>query len=787
MATPDLIARQFQREIEAKQEAERRLAERTNAAEERNYASSTVYGNAFIKQALNPIADEISDKMARITLGWTQQNAAAVAHLKTADPYVLALLTAKGCLDAVCHGTGLRGDRSRIPYIAVTTFIGRLVKDQLMLDEFAAACPEAFNRTVQHAHKGYSYKVAKYRKAMSRVNHESSVWTGRINHLVGAWLLDRLAAATGWVEVFPWFMGTIKGGGARTVNCVRLSAAFMAAKDVILDQAQRLAVCRWPMLCEPNDWADDRKGGYLTAELRRSDRLIRSKRPLPSLVLKGTPALQMLNTLQKVPYRINPFILAIANNCAEMKRTVGKFRAEDVTPPPPKPDWDTASDEEKVAYRKARTEIEDFNASLEQRNYRTTETLWVANKYAEDVFWIPWSFDFRGRVYPLVTSLSPQGTDVDKSLIYFAEEGPVDEWWLSFQVATTRGLDKASMDDRIEWVKNNHDLITVVATEPMSNLSLWAEAEEPWCFLAACREYWECVITKQKSTSGLPIGIDATCSGLQHLSALTYDRGAAKMVNVVPTEKPTDAYAIVAEAAKAYLPPKYHPLMTRKVTKRTVMTTPYGVTQDSARGYIREELPKTFEDGEPLELSKVVKAVFREAIPSVIPGPIKAMRFIQQAAVEAIKDGRDYLTWRTPSGFTVIQDDRQTEVIKVETRLLGTRIQSKIAKDTSSLSPSPNQAKKGSAPNLVHSLDASLLHLVFSQWDRPFTVIHDCVLGRSCDMRDLSREIRDKFVEIYRQPILKDWAEQIGVAFDDSIMVNTLDINDVQDSLYFFS
>lgn len=786
MATPDLIARQFQREIEAKQEAERRLRERTTAAEERKYASSTVYGTSFINQSLDAVAAEIQAKISKITNGWTTQNASAVAYIHKTDPYVLALIATKGVLDAVCHGTGLRGDHSRIPYITVTTFIGRLVKDQLMIDEFAEKCPEAFGRTRIHAHKGYTYKVAKYRAAMRRVEHESTLWTGRVNHLIGAWLLDRLATATGWVEVFPWFSGKINGGGARTVNCVRLSPAFMAAKEQLLDAAQRLAVCRWPMLCEPNDWSDAQKGGYLTAELRRSDRLIRSKRKHPSLVLDGTPALQMLNNLQKTAYRINPFVLDTANSCARMKKTVGKFRADEPTPPPPKPDWETASDEEKVTYRKARTEIEDRNSSLEQRNYRTTEALWVANKYADDVFWVPWSFDFRGRTYPLVTSLSPQGTDFEKSLLYFNEEGPVNEWWLAFQVATTYGLDKAKMEERIDWVNNNHDLITVVATEPMSNLSLWSEVGEPWCFLAACHEYWECVITKKKTTSGLPIGIDATCSGLQHLSALTYDRGAAEMVNVVPTAKPTDAYAIVAEKAKEYLPEKYHPLMNRKVTKRTVMTTPYGVTMDSARGYIREELPKELPDGSPVELSVVTKAVFKQAIPDVIPGPIQAMQFIQKSATEALKDGRDFLRWTTPSGFPVVQDDRQTEVIKVETRLLGTRIQSNIAKDDTSLKPKPSQAKKGSAPNLVHSLDAALLHLVFSDWDGPFTTIHDCVLGRSCDMDQMAHKIRDKFVEIYSKPILRDWADQIGVPFDESIMVNTLDINNVQDSLYFF-
>ena len=53
-------------------------------------------------------------------------------------------------------------------------------------------------------------------------------------------------------------------------------------------------------------------------------------------------------------------------------------------------------------------------------------------------------------------------------------------------------------------------------------------------------------------------------------------------------------------------------------------------------------------------------------------------------------------------------------------------------------------------------------------------------------MDEMAAAIRDKFVEIYSKPVLKDWAEQLGMEFDDSVMINTLDINDVQNSAYFF-
>ena len=65
--------------------------------------------------------------------------------------------------------------------------------------------------------------------------------------------------------------------------------------------------------------------------------------------------------------------------------------------------------------------------------------MWPASTPTRNQFWMPASFDYRGRVYFQNTALNPQGTDFDKALLYFAEEGPVNEYWLAFHVATTYG------------------------------------------------------------------------------------------------------------------------------------------------------------------------------------------------------------------------------------------------------------------------------------------------------------------------------------------------------------
>ena len=778
MATRQQLDRQFHREIEARQEAVNRLRERTRTAEDRCYASSTVYGSSFLNSGLEAITKEIATKLSHITRGWASDKAAAVMAIKDCDPTVLALITAKGILDVL-------GQRKleKPTYAAVTYHIGNLVFDQILLDQFCAKHKDLFEsaHSTIHAHKGYSYRVQRYRAAMRKHGIQASRWPTSVKVLVGGWLMDRLAAATGWITT-----RVVRSSAHKSQTLVVYQPEFLRMKEALMERAEAFAACLWPMLCEPNDWTQDSSGGYLTNELRRLTSLVRSSIPKKRcLLLRESRALAMLNRLQRVPYRINSRVLEIANFCMERRISVGKFRAEEPTPPPPKPEpWETAPDEEKLAYRRARTQIEDKNSALAQKNYRTAEAVFVANKYKQEVFWIPWSFDFRGRCYPIPTSLSPQGTDFDKSLIYFQEEGPVNEWWLAFQVATTYGLDKATMQDRIDWTRNNHDLIDLIASDPEGTVEEWSQAEEPWCFLAATLEYSQCVIHKTKRTSGLPVSVDATCSGLQHLSALALDRTAAEMVNVVPTDKPSDGYAIVAEKAKEILPQHLHPLMNRKLTKRTVMTTPYGVTENSARDYIRQELKGV--ELERGELQAIVKAVYRFAVREVFAGPCASMTFIQKTAGTKIREGSSTLEWFTPSGFHVIQEYRKNESQPVSTRLLGQRIQTWLNKEWEERQIDLNKAKTAASPNLIHSLDASLLHLVFADCEYPFTVIHDCVLGRSCDMDQMGKQIRDKFVEIYSQPVLQQWAESLGVEFDETVMQNTLNINDVQESSYFF-
>ena len=503
----------------------------------------------------------------------------------------------------------------------------------------------------------------------------------------------------------------------------------------------------------------------------------------------GVPSLEVpvrfLNAIQQVAFQINKPLLEVALRCQEARVSIGSFRNSDPLPLPHKPDpWETATEEEQVTYKRGRVLVEEENLLLAQRNYQTTETIHIAKMYQdEESFWFPWSFDFRGRVYPLANHLHPQGTDFARSLLVSAYSGPADREWLGFQVATTYGLGKETMLDRQLWVEAHQGLIEGVALDPIGTISTWQAADEPWQFLAACIEFHACFIAKARSWSNLLVGFDATCSGLQHLSALTRDRKAAELVNVAPTERPSDAYKTVAEAAKPHLPEEFHPLITRKLTKRVVMCLPYGLTQSSARDYLRQALPK----GHGIPLQDLVQAVYVKAIPEVLPGPMKARKWIQQAVDQAANDTGLPVAFTSPSGFPVVLDKRVFPTELVDTKLMGKRIRLTVADFDAEHAPlNTRKITIGSVPNLIHAFDAALLHQAFVDWERPIALVHDCISTLSCDVRWTMDHIRDTFATMYAEDQLSQWADQLGVPLDPEVMINTLNPAEIRQSNYLF-
>ena len=119
----------------------------------------------------------------------------------------------------------------------------------------------------------------------------------------------------------------------------------------------------------------------------------------------------------------------------------------------------------------------------------------------------------------------------------------------------------------------------------------------------------------------------------------------------------------------------------------------------------------------------------------------------------------------------------------IRLQLLGEcRLKIAVDKDKVDLS----RHKAATAPNLIHSLDASLLHLSVQRFDKPIALIHDSVLTRAVDMDELSAIIRETYMHLFAEhDYLTEFAQQIGAETKPPI-IGDLKPESVIDSTYFF-
>lgn len=100
----------------------------------------------------------------------------------------------------------------------------------------------------------------------------------------------------------------------------------------------------------------------------------------------------------------------------------------------------------------------------------------------------------------------------------------------------------------------------------------------------------------------LPVFLDATCSGLQHLAGLLRDFELGEKVNITPKEKPEDLYESLVEPINNLIN-KYgdenigysnlsNVKINRKIVKPPIMTTTYNVTVKGVADQIKNSLTK---------------------------------------------------------------------------------------------------------------------------------------------------------------------------------------------------
>ncbi len=778
MPTPAEIDEQIQLERDAIAQGLKRLHKNTYDLENKSYASATVYGAASIDTLLPLVVARIQDTTNRIKEGKTGAAFKEIQqYLADVEPLAAAALAIKLTFDKVFSYK----DKSN-QAVNVCDAIGLAIEQECQMRHYETHAPGllyTLKENYWHRSIGTQQKVVVIQTLMNRYDVKPWKPWGRANRIkLGGWLLDCIMQSSGW------FTKDMQREGRKTVHYVVPTPEFLEIKDAVMRDAELFSPLAWPMLIEPNDWTNEKCGGYILNEVMKGHDMVRRS---DRTRIQGERPIEFLNRIQKVAYRLNPFTVGVAEELDRLERAVGKFLPIIQHDLPPKPVDIATNKEARHSYNRQAADVYNLQAQEFKKSCRTRMTMEAVERFkGKDKFFIPWSFDYRGRAYPIPAFLTPQDTDFGKSLLRFAEEAKINkdaEKWLAFQVATTYGRDKDTIEDRLDWVKNNTHIISMVACDPIRHIHEWEAAAEPWQFLAACDEYYHCILIKDRTTTGGIVATDATCSGLQILAGLARDKSTASLVNVIPSTKPQDAYAVVANTAAPFCPNSIRNHMDRKVVKRVVMTVPYNAKPFSNRGYIKDALKEKGIEIDKDDLTKTVVAV-RNAMDEVVPGPMAVMSWIESEVANAIDRGKTKLTWTTPSGFVVNQKLMKKETVYIKLQLMGNCKLTVATQDSDKVDKQHH--KNATAPNLIHSLDASLLHFSALAFDAPIALIHDSVLCRATDMELLSFIVRKTYMHLFAEhDYLQDFATQIEAETDPPI-IGDLEPESVIESTYFF-
>lgn len=472
---------------------------------------------------------------------------------------------------------------------------------------------------------------------------------------------------------------------------------------------------------------------------------------------------------------------------------------------------------------------------LRSKNYEY-EIIMLKAQEMPETFYQEYTCDYRGRIYCTESFLQFQGTDIARGLFLFNEKKSYTEqgtYRLKIHIANCLNisigvdelpeyfttdyrtllqqegleeisLDKITLEDRVAYVDANYS--------KWSTTELTDNAESPVSFLAAVKEL-NYVLTSDERAGHLPIPVDGSNNGWQHLSAMSKDRRAADLVSCTNVPVQRDFYVAVAKEMRTKLPewfdkrniPMKH--IRKGIAKRGAMTRAYSA--GAAR--IAENM---FDDCHMLgyldkykitqaDCTKLSKSLI-SAVNTVCAGPLRVTKWLQQIADSEMNAGEKNLMWVTPSGFPVYYEMYQKEskkvwssiesigqiahVIKVDA-VIKRKLEDGTWEITDEKIPDRRSYASGIAPNVVHSFDAAHMAHVIANFPGCFGAVHDSFSTHASDVDTLLSTTKEKFIDLYST---ENWFEEFLPMIcrhpfnQPNPQLGDYDVNEVRDATYFF-
>jgi len=685
--------------------------------------------------------------------------------------------------------------------------IGRAIQEHLEYLKFKQEAPaylavveENLKTTRNKKHRG-----TVIHRARKKVGIPDVMWDAETNAHIGATFMELLITSTGMFEK--------RRTCSRAGNmCYAITPSEATRGFLERAHAQCSIDHPWylPCVIPPKPWTEAHGGGYYSNTGRMKLDLVRSRQLDVQTHVESHVSENIystINIIQETPWQVNRKVLEVAEVVWRTTNGFGIMPKAEAIELPETP-W-TSDDEFKRMKKEEPEKVKEWKTKASEAHFKrsraTSKALAVARTIARarrfvdyEAIYFPWSLDWRGRAYPITSFLNPQGEDLAKGMLQFADEVPLGVdgvWWLKVHGANCWAgdskIDKAPLPERVKWIEEHEAEIIDSGTDPLDGARFWTGAEDPWQFLAFCFEYTEWVKCGRNIAhpTRIPVSVDGSCNGLQHFAALGRDMTGGAEVNLTFGCTPADVYTKVAlrtqelivtdmdnhETFKevknadtgederisfADMARVWHEHVDRKLVKRNVMTIPYGVTNIGMREQLAEVLQKRIDKGDlrPMDRREMFRATvylalrIADAVCDVMPAVKEIMGWIRGCASLFNEAGMS-MTWTAPHGFPVLQKYIKSEMYALDTYWGKQRVRIGLSRDTTTLNG--HKQTGGSAPNFVHSMDACHLFTTVdrcvSLGIRHFAMVHDSYGVHAANAGILSRELRLAFDDMYAE------------------------------------
>lgn len=713
------------------------------------------------------------------------------------------------------RGLGNKADMTQRSFSTIAAGIGTLIEQEaqaMLAFDDKQAVHKFFTNTFSNTPRGVASKREVFLKMIADYGWEA--WGTEKRSKIGGVYLVAMQQA-GLIDVL------------NTSNGKKVHSVVTINKDIvdwIYDNIEHLSAffgSSMPMLEKPLTITKDNNSCFFTPEVRKSFvSFVRSSHYNRS---HADVTVAALNKAKDVPYELNEAVYKVA------VELIAQGRAPKVPVYPTEPTFpfeEEGFSKDKLnpdeldlfrSYAKAKAHYHTERHSVEAKRLAITATMNVAremsiqkDRIGVTKFWFSYFADFRGRIYPHTKALNLQGSDLDKGLLQFHNKKPLGEtgkYWLSIHGANLFGEDKVSLKDRAEWVSTHTAMICYIAENPTNKeaIDIWGKADKPFQFLGFCFEWKRLQDEGDSFLTAIPVAIDGSCNGIQNYSAMLRDPVGARATNLIDSALPADIYQEVADVLTKKLQEMDDETgyardwlahgINRKLTKRQVMTLPYGATIFSCNEYTKlytdENCSKIWTTPfDRVKAASWLSPLLWEAIGDVVVKGREAMDWLQDIA-KIVADTGNQIKYITPLGLEVKFNYVRIKSKKIKLRFDGETRQLRVGIREDA---KPNKAKATTsiAPNFIHSLDASHLALTLTYFEGDMLCVHDSFATHAGDVDNLSHMTRLAFYDLYKdndplQELKEQLESQHDIVLPEPPSKGNFDLKEVLNATYFFA